>query len=261
MKGGPGVGILDGKRLLITGVLTDASLAFAVARLAQDEGAEIVLTGAGRGMRLTERTARKLPREAEVREFDVTSAEQADNLREHLSSTWGRVDGALHAIGFAPEVCLGEDFMAAEWPDVAVAMEISAYSLKTVAEVVAPLMSNGGSIVGLDFDARFAWPAYNWMGVAKAALESTSRYLARALGPDGVRVNMVAAGPIRTMAAKSIPGFSEFEDAWSNRAPLGWDVNDGEPVARACVALLSDWFPSTTGEMVHVDGGYHAVGA
>jgi len=255
------VGILDGKRLLITGVLTDASLAFAVARLAQDEGAEIVLTGAGRGMRLTERTARKLPREAEVREFDVTSAEQADNLREHLSSTWGRVDGALHAIGFAPEICLGEDFMAAEWPDVAVAMEISAYSLKTVAEVVAPLMTNGGSIVGLDFDARFAWPAYNWMGVAKAALESTSRYLARALGPDGVRVNMVAAGPIRTMAAKSIPGFSEFEDAWTNRAPLGWDVNDGEPVARACVALLSDWFPSTTGEMVHVDGGYHAIGA
>ena len=255
------MGILDGKRLLITGVLTDASLAFAVARLAQDEGAEIVLTGAGRGMRLTERTARKLPREAEVREFDVTSAEQADNLRDHLSSTWGRVDGALHAIGFAPEICLGEDFMAAEWPDVAVAMEISAYSLKTVAEVVAPLMSNGGSIVGLDFDARFAWPAYNWMGVAKAALESTSRYLARALGPDGVRVNMVAAGPIRTMAAKSIPGFSEFEDAWSNRAPLGWDVNDGEPVARACVALLSDWFPSTTGEMVHVDGGYHAIGA
>ncbi len=261
MKGGPGVGILDGKRLLITGVLTDASLAFAVARLAQDEGAEIVLTGAGRGMRLTERTARKLPREAEVREFDVTSAEQADNLRDHLSSTWGRVDGALHAIGFAPEICLGEDFMAAEWSDVAVAMEISAYSLKTVAEVVAPLMTDGGSIVGLDFDARFAWPAYNWMGVAKAALESTSRYLARALGPDGVRVNMVAAGPIRTMAAKSIPGFSEFEDAWSNRAPLGWDVNDGEPVARACVALLSDWFPSTTGEMVHVDGGYHAIGA
>lgn len=255
------MGILDDKRLLITGVLTDASLAFAVARLAQEEGAEIVLTGAGRGMRLTERTARKLPREVEVREFDVASAEQADNLRNYLSSTWGRVDGALHAIGFAPEICLGEDFMAAEWSDVAVAMEISAYSLKTVAEVVAPLMTDGGSIVGLDFDARFAWPAYNWMGVAKAALESTSRYLARALGPDGVRVNMVAAGPIRTMAAKSIPGFSEFEDAWGSRAPLGWDVHDGEPVARACVALLSDWFPSTTGEMVHVDGGYHAIGA
>lgn len=255
------MGILDDKKLLITGVLTDASLAFSVARLAQEQGAEVILTGAGRGLRLTERTARKLPLEAEVLEFDVTSAEQAESLQRHLADRWGRVDGALHAIGFAPEVCLGEDFMAAQWSDVAVAMEISAYSLKTVAEVVAPLMTNGGSIVGLDFDARFAWPAYNWMGVAKAALESASRYLARSLGPDGVRVNMVAAGPIRTIAAKSIPGFSEFEEAWKKRAPLDWDVNDTEPVARACVALLSDWFPATTGSMVHVDGGYHAIGA
>jgi len=255
------VGILDGKRLLITGVLTDASLAFAVAKLAQEEGAEIVLTGAGRGMRLTERTARKLPEEAEVLEFDVTSAEQAAAVRSHLAAKWGQVDGALHAIGFAPEVCLGEDFMAAQWADVSVAVEISAYSLKTVAEVVAPLMTGGGSIVGLDFDARFAWPAYNWMGVAKAALESASRYLARSLGGDGIRVNLVAAGPIRTMAAKSIPGFAAFEDAWGTRAPLGWDVNDGEPVAKACVALMSDWFPATTGEMIHVDGGYHAIGA
>jgi enoyl-[acyl-carrier protein] reductase I len=255
------VGILDDKNLLITGVLTDASLAFAVARLAQEQGAEVVLTGAGRGLSLTQRTARKLPVEPEVLEFDVTSAEQAEALRDHLAERWERVDGALHAIGFAPEVCLGEDFLAAQWSDVSVAMEISAYSLKTVAEVVAPLMTNGGSIVGLDFDARFAWPAYNWMGVAKAALESASRYLARSLGPDGVRVNMVAAGPIRTIAAKSIPGFAEFEDAWETRSPLGWDVNDTEPVARACVALLSDWFPATTGEMVHVDGGYHAIGA
>jgi len=255
------VGILDGKRLLITGVLTDASLAFAVAKLAQEEGAEIVLTGAGRGMRLTERTARKLPEEAEVLEFDVTSAEQAAAVRDHLAAKWGQVDGALHAIGFAPEVCLGEDFMAAQWADVSVAVEISAYSLKTVAEVVVPLMTGGGSIVGLDFDARFAWPAYNWMGVAKAALESASRYLARSLGGDGIRVNLVAAGPIRTMAAKSIPGFAAFEDAWGTRAPLGWDVNDGEPVAKACVALMSDWFPATTGEMIHVDGGYHAIGA
>ena len=255
------VGIVDGKRLLITGVLTDASLAFSVARLAQEEGAEVVLTGAGRGLRLTERTARKLPNPVEVLEFDVTSREQTDALRQQLTETWGRVDGALHAIGFAPEVCLGEDFMAAEWSDVAVAMEISAYSLKTVAEVVAPLMTDGGSIVGLDFDARFAWPAYNWMGVAKAALESTSRYLARSLGKDDIRVNIVAAGPIRTMAAKSIPGFAAFEDAWGTRAPLGWDINDSEPVARACVALMSDWFPATTGEMVHVDGGYHAIGA
>ena len=255
------MGILDGKRLLITGVLTDASLAFAVAKLAQEAGAEIVLTGAGRGMRLTERTARKLPEEAEVLEFDVTSAEQAAAVRSHLAAKWGQVDGALHAIGFAPEVCLGEDFMAAQWADVSVAVEISAYSLKTVAEVVAPLMTGGGSIVGLDFDARFAWPAYNWMGVAKAALESASRYLARSLGGDGIRVNLVAAGPIRTLAAKSIPGFAAFEDAWGTRAPLGWDVNDGEPVAKACVALMSDWFPATTGEMIHVDGGYHAIGA
>ena len=255
------MGILDGKRLLITGVLTDASLAFAVAKLAQEEGAEIVLTGAGRGMRLTERTARKLPEEAEVLEFDVTSAEQAAAVRSHLTAKWGQVDGALHAIGFAPEVCLGEDFMAAQWADVSVAVEVSAYSLKTVAEVVAPLMTGGGSIVGLDFDARFAWPAYNWMGVAKAALESASRYLARSLGGDGIRVNLVAAGPIRTLAAKSIPGFAAFEDAWGTRAPLGWDVNDGEPVAKACVALMSDWFLATTGEMLHVDGGYHAVGA
>ena len=255
------MGILDGKRLLITGVLTDASLAFAVAKLAQEEGAEIVLTGAGRGMRLTERTARKLPEEAEVLEFDVTSAEQAAAVRSHLTAKWGQVDGALHAIGFAPEVCLGEDFMAAQWADVSVAVEISAYSLKTVAEVVAPLMTGGGSIVGLDFDARFAWPAYNWMGVAKAALESASRYLARSLGGDGIRVNLVAAGPIRTLAAKSIPGFAAFEDAWGTRAPLGWDVNDGEPAAKACVALMSDWFLATTGEMIHVDGGYHAIGA
>jgi enoyl-[acyl-carrier protein] reductase I len=255
------MGILNGKRLLITGVLTDASLAFSIAGLAQEEGAELVLTGAGRGLSLTRRTARKLPQEPEVLEFDVTSAEDAESLKAHLADKWDRVDGALHAIAFAPEVCLGEDFMAAGWDDVAVAMQISAYSLKTVAEVVAPLMTGGGSIVGLDFDARFAWPAYNWMGVAKAALESTSRYLARSLGPDGIRVNMVAAGPIRTMAARSIPGFGEFETAWEGRAPLGWDVNDPDPVARACVALFSDWFPSTTGEMIHVDGGYHAIGA
>ncbi|MDG2428466.1 MAG: enoyl-ACP reductase FabI [Acidimicrobiales bacterium] len=255
------MGILDDKKLLITGVLTDASIAFAVARLAQEQGAEIILTGAGRGLSLTRRTAKKLPVAAEVLEFDVTSAEQATALHDHLRDRWGRVDGALHAIGFAPEVCLGEDFMAAQWSDVSVAMEISAYSLKTVAEVVSPLMTGGGSIVGLDFDARFAWPAYNWMGVAKAALESASRYLARSLGSDGVRVNMVAAGPIRTIAAKSIPGFADFEEAWATRAPLGWDVNDTEPVARACVALLSDWFPATTGSMIHVDGGYHAIGA
>jgi len=255
------MGILDGKRLLITGVLTDASLAFGVAKLAQEEGAEIVLTGAGRALRLTERTARKLPTAPEVLELDVTLPDQAAAVRDALAATWGTVDGALHAIGFAPESCLGGGFTEAPWEDVAVALQISAYSLKTIADVVVPLMPHGGSIVGLDFDATQAWPAYDWMGVAKAALESTSRYLARDLGPKGVRVNLVAAGPIKTMAAKSIPGFKAFEDVWHDRAPLGWDVADSSGVARSTVALLSDWFPQTTGEIIHVDGGYHAVGA
>jgi enoyl ACP reductase len=255
------MGILDGKNILITGVLTDASLAFGVAQLAQREGANVVLTGAGRGLSLTQRTARKLDRPVEVLEFDVTVAEHVEAVRQGLSSSVGRVDGALHAIGFAPPSCLGDDFLGAGWDDVKVALEISAYSLKTLAETVAPLMTSGGSIVGLDFDARVAWPAYNWMGVAKAALESCSRYLARALGPQQIRVNMLAAGPVRTMAAKSIPGFAVFEDVWDSRAPLGWNVTDSSAVARSCVALLSDWFPATTGEMIHVDGGFHAIGA
>ena len=253
--------ILKGKNLLITGILTDASLAYSVAQLALDEGANIIITGAGRGLRLTERTARKLDGEVDVLEFDVTDPEHATKVRAELESKWGRVDGALHAIGFMPEVGLGEDFLAASWDEISVGFDISAYSSKTVAETILPLMSGGGSIVGLDFDAKVAWPAYNWMGVAKAALESASRYLARSLGPENIRVNLVAAGPIRTMAAKSIPGFKEFEDAWDGRAPLGWDVNDSSAVARACVALLSDWFPMTTGEIIHVDGGYHAIGA
>ena len=255
------MGILDGKRLLITGVLTDASLAFGVAKLAQEEGAEIVLTGAGRALRLTQRTARKLPVEPDVLEFDVTEDTHAEAVRDALGDKWGRVDGALHAIGFAPESCLGGGFTEAPWEDVSVAVQISAYSLKTVADAVVPLMTEGGSIVGLDFDATVAWPAYDWMGVAKAALESTSRYLARELGPKGIRVNLVAAGPIRTMAAKSIPGFSAFEDVWDDRSPLGWDVNDSSGVARSTVAMLSDWFPQTTGSMIHVDGGFHAIGA
>lgn len=256
------MGLLDGKRLLITGVLTDASLAFGVAKLAQEEGAEIVLTGAGRALRLTQRTARKLPTEPDVLEFDVTEASHVEAVRDAMAEKWGTVDGALHSIGFAPESCLGGGFMEAPWEDVAVAVQISAYSLKTVAEAVVPLMDEtGGSIVGLDFDATVAWPAYDWMGVAKGALESTNRYLARTLGPQKVRCNLVSAGPIKTVAAKSIAGFAEFESAWGPRAPLGWDVTDSSSVAKACVALLSDWFPMTTAEIVHVDGGYHAMGA
>ena len=253
--------LLDGKRILVTGVLTDDSLAYGVAELAQREGAEIVLTGAGRGMRLTERTARKLPTTPDVLELDVTDPTHVAAVRDALGERWGRVDGALHAIGFAPESCLGGGFVDAPWDDVAVALQISAYSLKTIAEIVTPLMSGGGSIVGLDFDATVAWPAYDWMGVAKAAFESCARYLARELGPQGIRVNLVAAGPVKTVAARSIPGFARFEDVWDERAPLGWNVKDSSAVAKACVALLSDWFPMTTGEMVHVDGGFHATGA
>lgn len=260
------MGILEGKRILITGVLTDASIAFSVAQRALAEGADIVLTGAGRSRSLTERVARKLAtgqsRAIDVFELDVTVPEHFEQLTHTLTEKWGSIDGALHAIAFAPAACLGDGMWTAQWPDVATAMQISAYSLKPLAQCLMPLFkeAGGGSIVSLDFDnSRAAWPAYDWMGVAKAALESLNRYLARDLGHLRVRCNLVAAGPIKTMAAKSIPGFAKFEDVWGERAPLGWDVSNAEPVARACVALLSDWFPMTTGEIVHVDGGFHAV--
>ena len=255
------MGLLTGKRIVVTGVLTDASLAFGVAKLAQEEGAEIVLTGAGRGLSLTERTARKLPAPAPVFELDVAEPAHVASVRSAVAAQWDRVDGVLHAIGFAPASCLGGGFMDAPWEDVAVALNVSAYSLKTLADAFVPLMSSGGSLVGLDFDATVAWPVYDWMGVAKSAFESTARYLARDLGPQGIRVNLVCAGPIRTIAARSIPGFAQFESVWDERAPLGWNIKDTEPVAKACVALLSDLFPATTGEMVHVDGGFHAIGA
>jgi meromycolic acid enoyl-[acyl-carrier-protein] reductase len=251
--------LLADKRVLITGVLNDASMAFSVARRAQEEGAEVILTSFGRAMSLTQRAARRLPTEPTIVELDVTDSSHLDALAERVG---GHLDGVLHAIGFAPESCLGGGFLSAPWEDVAVAVQVSAYSLKALAVACRPMMTSGGSIVGLDFDnSRVAWPVYDWMGVAKAAFESTARYLARDLGPEGIRVNLVAAGPIRTIAARSIPGFEQFEDAWDLRAPLGWNVKDPAPVGAACVALLSDLFPATTGEVVHVDGGYHAIGA
>jgi enoyl-[acyl-carrier protein] reductase I len=209
-------------------------------------------------MSLTQRAARRLPTDPPVVELDVTDDGHLASLAERVG---GRLDGVVHAIAFAPESCLGGGFLSAPWPDVAVALEVSAFSLKSLAVACRPLFDDGAAIVGLDFDNRQAWPVYDWMGVAKAAFEATARYLARDLGPDGIRVNLVAAGPLRTIAAKSIPGFAEFEAAWTARAPLGWDVKDAQPVADACVALLSDLFPATTGEVVHVDGGYHAMGA
>lgn len=255
------MGILDGKTILVTGVLTDQSIAFHVARLAQEQGASVVLTSFGRALSLTRRSATRLPVDAPLVELDVTSTDDLDALAARVAEVAPRLDGVVHSIGFAPESALGGRFLSTPWIDVATALEVSAYSLKSLAVACRPLMGPGGSIVGLDFDATVAWPTYDWMGVAKAALESTSRYLARDLGPEGIRVNLVAAGPIRTMAAKSIPGFSDFEQVWQGRAPLGWDLDDPEPAARACVALLSDWFPATTGEIVHVDGGVHSQGA
>lgn len=252
------MGLLEGKRLLITGVLMDSSIAFHVARLAQEQGAQVVLTSFGRTMKITQTIAKRLPQTPPVLELDVTSQEDLDSLAERLGKYVDGLDGVLHSIGFAPPGAF--DFLGGTWEDVSTALHASAYSLKALSVATLPVLQQGSSVVGLTFDAKFAWPVYDWMGVAKAAFESTNRYLARDLGPRGVRCNLVAAGPIRTTAAKSIPGFEQFEDTWSTRAPLGWDVRDPEPAARACVALLSDWFPATTGEIVHVDGGVHAMG-
>ncbi len=253
------MGILAGKRILITGVLTDASIAFHVAKVAQQEGATVVLTGYGR-LSLVERIAKRLPDPPPVLELDVTDPDHLDSLTERASAYVDRLDGVVHAIGYAPQEALGGNFLNTTWEDVATAVQVSTYSLKSLAVAALPLMTGGGSIVGLDFDASVAWPGYDWMGVAKAGLESCSRYLARDLGGKGIRVNLVSAGPLRTMAAKSIPGFDRFEGLWGERAPLGWNITDPEPAARGCVALLSDWFPATTGEIVHVDGGAHAMG-
>ena len=252
-------GLLDGKRLLITGVITDASIAFHVARVAQEQGAQVVLTGYGR-LRLVERIAQRLPQPAPVLELDVADRDQLGSLAPRLGEHVDGLDGVLHSIGFAPASCLGGEFLNAPWEDVATALHVSAYSLQSLAMACLPLLGPGSSIVGMDFDNRQAWPAYDWMGVAKSALESVCRYLARDLGPHGIRVNLVAAGPVRTLAAKSIPGFAAFENAWNGRAPLGWNIDDPTPVARTVCALLSDWLPATTGSMVWADGGFHAVG-
>jgi enoyl-[acyl-carrier protein] reductase I len=253
-------GLLAGKRLLITGVITDQSIAFSTAKLAQEQGATVVLTGFGR-MSLVERIAKRLPEPPPVIELDVQSAEQlaglADKVREHVDG----LDGVVHSIAFAPQSCLGGGFLDASWEDVSTALHVSTYSYKSLAMAALPLMGRGGSVVGLTFDAQYAWPVYDWMGVAKAGLESASRYLALHLGKQGIRSNLVSAGPLRTMAAKSIPGFEQFEDEWVRKAPLGWDLGDQQAAAKAVLALLSDWFPATTGEVVHVDGGFHAVGA
>lgn len=254
--------LLEGKRLLITGVLTPQSIAFAVAKTAQEEGAEVVLTSFGKAMSLTEKSARRLPTAVDVLEMDVNDPEHIAAVAADLDARWGSLDGFLHAIAFAPRDALGGNFVNTPWESVKVAFQTSAYSLKALAQGVLPLMKErGGGIVSLDFDASVAWPIYDWMGVAKAGLEAVTRYLARDLGPFGIRVNCVSAGPLRTIAAKGIPGFDGLARAWGGRAPLGWDTSDPTPVARAVVFLLSDWASGITAEIVHVDGGYHAIGA
>lgn len=253
------MGLMSGKNVLVTGVLTPGSIAFDVARLVQEEDGTVVLTSFGRQRSLTERTSKRLPQEAPVVELDVTNPEHLAQLAGNVQQYMPRIDGVLHSIAFAPQDALGGNFLNTSWESVATAVEVSAFSLKSLAMACVPAMPDGGSIVGLTFDASVAWPVYDWMGVAKAAFESTNRYLARDLGARSIRCNLVAAGPLGTVAAKSIPGFESIVDVWTQRAPLGWDFSDTEPSARAAVALMSDWFPATTGEIIHVDGGVHAI--
>lgn len=253
--------LLSGKKLLLTGVLTPQSIAYAIAELAQKEGAELLLTGFGRARSLTDRSARRLDPSPEVLELDVTESEHFSRLAEEVGKRWDRVDGVLHAVAYAPEDALGGRFLTTPWESVAQAFRVSTFSLKELAAAMAPLMKDGGNILTLDFDNDRAWPIYDWMGVCKAGLMSCVRYLARDLGPQNIRVNALSAGPLSTIAAKGIPGFKALEEGWGNQAPLGWTTRDQASVAKTAVALLSDYFPSTTGERVHVDGGHHAMGA
>jgi enoyl ACP reductase len=255
--------LLQDKRLLITGVLNEKSIAYAAARLALDQGADIVLTGFGRGLRLTEQFAKRLSPDCEVLEMDVTESGHLEAVAQWCDQRWGRLDGVLHSIAFAPSGALDGGFLTAPWPDVSIALEVSTYSFAAFGRVFGPLLarSGTGSLIGLDFDAGVAWPGYDWMGVAKAGLESCCRYLAHALGPAGTRVNLVAAGPLRTIAASAIDSFGSLERIWQERAPLGWDVRNTEVVARTICALWSEWLPAVTGEVIHVDGGAHAIGS
>ena len=255
------MGILEGKKILVTGVLTEASIAFSAAKIAQEQGAEVILSSFGRMLPITEKMASRLPKHAPVIELDATNTEDMQSLSARVSEHFDSLDGIVHAIAFAPQTALGGNFLETQWDDVSNAVEVSAFSLKSITVALKDNLSVGSSVVGLTFDASVSWPVYDWMGVAKAAFESTSRYLARYLGPEGVRVNLVSAGPLRTTAAKGIPGFATMEELWTDRAPLGWDLTNTEPAAKAIVALLSDFFEATTGEIVHVDGGLHSTGA
>lgn len=261
-------GLLEGKTILITGIITDASIAFHAAAMAQEQGAKVIITGFDR-LRLIDRIAQRLPKEVPPAiELDATNEEHlsalADRIREVAPEG---IDGVLHSIAFAPRTLMGPDakpFLEGPGPDAARAFEISAWSYASLARAVLPVMNEGGSIVGMDFDPRTSMPYYNWMGVAKAALESVNRYVAREVGAaKKIRSNLVAAGPIKTLAAKAIAGtatgdatkMNQLNEYWSGSAPIGWDVDNPTVVAKSIVALLSDWLPGTTGSIVYVDGG------
>ncbi|MDX6297188.1 MAG: meromycolic acid enoyl-[acyl-carrier-protein] reductase, partial [Nocardioidaceae bacterium] len=256
------MGILEGKTILVAGVTIDASIGFATAKVAQEQGATVLVSNFGRALSITRRIAKRLPVEPPVLELDVSDDQHLAGLADQVREYADHLDGVVHAIAYGnPQTILGGKFLEGPWPDVAKAVQVSAYSLQSLAVACLPLMDGGGSIVGMTFDASVAWPGYDWMGFAKGALESCNRYLARDLGAHGIRCNLVSSGPLKTLAAKAIPGFEQFEDEWVRRAPIGWDLEDMEPTARSTVALLSDFFPKTTGEIIHVDGGYHAIGA
>lgn len=256
------MGILEGKNILVAGVTLDTSIGFHVARIAQQEGANVIVSNFGRAMSLTGRVIKKLDPVPPLLEVDVTNEEHLASLADRVGEHVDHLDGVVHSLAFAnPQTALGGKFLTTPYDDVSTAVQVSAYSFSSLTMAVKPLLANPASVVGLTFDATISWPVYDWMGVAKAALESTSRYLARYLGPDGVRVNLVAAGPLETLAKKAIGGANEFNEVWEQRAPIGWNARDMAPTAKAVVALLSDWFPATTGEIVHVDGGVHAMGA
>ncbi|WP_412740926.1 enoyl-ACP reductase FabI [Krasilnikovia sp. MM14-A1259] len=252
-------GLLDGKRLLITGVLVESSIAFHVARVAQEQGASVVLTSYGRAMPITEAIAQRLPDPPPVLRLDVTDEADLATLADRVGEQLGGLDGILHSVAFAPATALGGAFLDTSWEDVATAVHVSAYSLKALVTACLPLLGAGASVVGLDYDSDVAWPGYDWMGVSKSALGSVTRYLALYLGPRGIRVNLVTAGMVRTVAARAVPGIDRLEEMWRTRPPLPWDTGDPTPIAKACVTLLSDWLPATTGERLHVDGGLHAV--
>lgn len=256
------MGILEGKRILVAGVTMHTSIGYRVADIAQREGATVIVSNLGRAVGVTRKAVQRLDPVPPVLELDVTDPEHLERLPEQLREHVDGLDGIVHSIAFAnPKRALGGAFLDTEWDDVATSLHTSTYSLKSLTMACRPLLANPSSVVGLTFDARVSWPGYDWMGVSKAALESTTRYLARYLGPEGVRVNLVAAGPIDTIAKTAIPGAEQYNEVWGQRAPLGWDPTDATATAKAVCLLLSDWLPATTGEMLHVDGGLHSTGA